>query len=121
MHTVSITQSDLNALRSQLIERGLALRADMQAATAARQAHEAGGEVKDLKDQAADWLQTEVQDAEVLRDIHELTLIEQALRRMGDGTYGECAECGEPISMKRLRALPAALRCATCQAAVERR
>lgn len=34
--------------------------------------------------------------------------IEDALRRIENGTYGLCAETGEPISLKRLEARPIA-------------
>jgi RNA polymerase-binding transcription factor len=39
----------------------------------------------------------------------------EALRRLVDGKYGLCIDCGEPISGQRLRALPFALRCLRCQ------
>lgn len=44
----------------------------------------------------------------------ELRGIEKALRRIEDGTYGECAECGEPISEQRLKALPYTSLCIDC-------
>lgn len=34
--------------------------------------------------------------------------------RLADGTYGQCARCGEPIENNRLRALPAAEFCLRC-------
>lgn len=44
----------------------------------------------------------------------EIRQIEQALRRLGDGSYGECTECGEAISEKRLAALPYTSLCIDC-------
>ena len=41
----------------------------------------------------------------------QLDLVEKALQRMDDGTYGICEVCGEPISAERLEALPATARC----------
>ena len=38
----------------------------------------------------------------------------EALRRMGQGEYGFCADCGEDIPYKRLALDPAASRCVTC-------
>ncbi len=50
-----------------------------------------------------------------------LEQIDEALGRMEAGLYGICATCGEPIDPARLDALPYALRCAPCEAAVEER
>lgn len=50
-------------------------------------------------------------DREVNAEIRE---IDQALRRLEDGTYGDCAECGEPIGEQRLKALPFARLCIDC-------
>jgi DnaK suppressor protein len=43
-----------------------------------------------------------------------------ALDRIGKGTYGVCAECGEPIEAGRLRVLPEAETCIRCQERLER-
>jgi len=40
--------------------------------------------------------------------------IEAALIRLGDGTYGRCTVCGQPIAEARLDALPAARTCIAC-------
>ncbi|MGH3442450.1 MAG: TraR/DksA family transcriptional regulator [Nitriliruptorales bacterium] len=40
-----------------------------------------------------------------------LTQVEDALKRMDDGTYGLCERCGEPIEPGRLEALPYATLC----------
>ncbi len=45
----------------------------------------------------------------------ELKLIEEALQRIKDGTYGICAQCGKKISAQRLRAVPWAQNCIDCQ------
>jgi DnaK suppressor protein len=42
-----------------------------------------------------------------------------ALRRISNGTYGICQECDEPISAKRLAAIPAAAYCIRCQEAMD--
>lgn len=43
-----------------------------------------------------------------------LIKIDAALRRIEEGEYGFCLNCGEPISVKRLEVDPAAPRCITC-------
>jgi DnaK suppressor protein len=44
-----------------------------------------------------------------------LTQIDAALRRLEDGHYGNCFECGGDIGEARLRALPFAVRCRSCE------
>jgi DnaK suppressor protein len=44
----------------------------------------------------------------------EIEAIDAALTRMADGEYGRCADCGEPIPVERLEALPTAMRCVEC-------
>jgi DnaK suppressor protein len=41
----------------------------------------------------------------------EVMQLDAALRRMDEGQYGECIECGQEIPIDRLRALPFTLRC----------
>jgi DnaK suppressor protein len=54
----------------------------------------------------------DVQAACVRRRIAETA---QALRRMSEGSYGQCAYCEQPIPLGRLRATPHAAFCAFCQ------
>ncbi len=48
-----------------------------------------------------------------------LNNIDTALRRLREGTYGDCFECGREIAQARLRALPFAVRCKDCEHARE--
>ena len=50
----------------------------------------------------------------------EVQSIDRALRRLEEGSYGQCNECGEPIAEARLRALPFAEMCVKCQQAYEK-
>jgi DnaK suppressor protein len=64
-------------------------------------------------------LQEEIQFALIQMNAETLKRIDAALRRIGEGTYGECVECGEKIPEARLRALPFAVRCRDCEEARE--
>jgi len=43
-----------------------------------------------------------------------------ALRRVEQGNYGMCVDCGRPVPEGRLEARPEAARCVNCQAARDR-
>ena len=47
----------------------------------------------------------------------ELSLIERALLRIKNGTYGICSRCTQPIAPRRLQAVPWAECCVECQEA----
>lgn len=49
-----------------------------------------------------------------------LQSVNEALHKMDDGTYGTCAECGQPIPENRLRALPEATHCISCQSKLDK-
>jgi DnaK suppressor protein len=64
-------------------------------------------------------IQDEIEFALIQMKAETLTKIEEALRRLEEGTFGYCFECGEEISERRLRALPFAVRCKDCEEARE--
>ena len=72
-----------------------------------------------------DWAVADAMAAQditlVSRDLAELANVEEALARLGDGSYGECVDCGNAIPFPRLAAYPAARRCVACQEAAEKR
>lgn len=57
--------------------------------------------------------------ARASQDRGRLRLIQRALERINDGSFGICAECEGPIGLKRLQALPWASHCIQCQEQTE--
>ena len=53
------------------------------------------------------------------RDRNELRLIEEAVFRINEGTYGACESCEKKISLKRLQSMPLTSLCIECQEAAE--
>jgi DnaK suppressor protein len=49
-----------------------------------------------------------------IRDRAKLALIDVALKRIEDGVYGDCEECGEEIVEGRLLAFPHVATCVDC-------
>ena len=64
-------------------------------------------------------IQDEIEFALLQLKAETLHKIDVALRRLEEGTYGQCFECGDQIPEVRLRALPFAVRCMDCEEARE--
>jgi len=86
------------------------------------------GETKQLVDTAldnGDWSVVDLSEDISLRQLstHSETLlkIDEAIRKIDDGTYGKCEDCGEDISVERLKVLPFAIYCVDCQERREQR
>jgi len=68
----------------------------------------------DFSEQAAELENQDALGAIENSELQEIRQIQVALQRIADGTYGVCANCGEAIDPKRLKALPTASRCISC-------
>jgi RNA polymerase-binding protein DksA len=73
----------------------------------------------DEEERAAKELEVELDI--VLLEMHsrQVREIETALQLLEAGAYGRCVDCDEPIQASRLQARPFAIRCHTCQKALE--
>ena len=76
-------------------------------------------EVLDQGESSEVDIQEDIEFALIQMKAETLTKIDAALRRLEEGTYGDCFECGEEIAEARLRALPFAVRCKDCEEARE--
>ena len=54
------------------------------------------------------------------REALNMKKIIEALRRIEEGTFGECTSCGEDIEVRRLEAKPTATLCVKCKEEQER-
>lgn len=77
-------------------------------------------QVRDSEDDSFSNLVVDLNYSEIERDADELRRIEGSLRRLSDGTYGTCIDCGKDISVARLKAEPTAARCIECQEIFEK-
>jgi DnaK suppressor protein len=50
----------------------------------------------------------------------QLDVVNRAIAKVTEGSYGRCDDCGEPIEGPRLEALPTAIRCLSCQASTRK-
>lgn len=72
-----------------------------------------------------DQATTDIEQSMRMRLLNRETLyikkIEEALKRIEEGTFGECEDCGEDIEVRRLEARPTATLCVSCKEEEERR
>ena len=80
------------------------------------------GETRQLVDTAlddGDWSVVDLSEDISLRQLsahrENLQKIDEAIRKLEEGTYGICEDCGEEISEQRLKILPFAIYCIDCQ------
>lgn len=78
-----------------------------------------GHEVQDFKDIASGDLAAAVDDAQAAHAAQELEQLGAALRRIAEGSYGQCVDCGDAIDLRRLTAMPSTAVCTPCQAVRE--
>jgi len=53
--------------------------------------------------------------------LERINQVERAIDRLGEGNYGWCERCGNPIPVERLAAFPSATLCVSCKQLEERR
>src|SRR5205814_7693037 len=116
------TQQHLTTMRDLLTYHIHELEAEVHAA-ALQRASEAGavdpGTVSDRKEEAEAEQRAELLSQSDRLAADALSDCRAALRRLDEGVYGDCRDCGEPIPLPRLMVLPHAERCARCQGAFE--
>jgi DnaK suppressor protein len=109
-------------LKAILEERRREIMSEVQGRMRDVRAEGAGSAVQGVLDAAESSeldIQDEIEFALIQMKAETLNRIDEALRRLEEGTYGYCFECGDEISEKRLRALPFAVRCKDCEEARE--
>ena len=105
----------LAALRDALLKK----RSEILAASTGTRPLPAAADVNsrqgDLADQASGNNEVHIQLKLKQTDAKILQAIEEALVRMDKGTYGICRDCGEPIAVARLEAIPWTRVCISCK------
>ncbi len=118
----SVMETDIARFRSLLKQKRAALREDIRNELLRADSElyiEIAGRVHDLGEESVADLLADQNITVIDRHVSELRDVEEALRRMDQGTYGRCTDCGEPISQERLEVVPSTIRCTKCQARIE--
>ena len=115
---MSLNRREIIQLASAIEERRGALLEEIRSDVARAREEQYGaiaGATHDIGDEAVADLLTDLGQAELTRDVGELRELEAALKRLAEGTYGLCLDCGADIPFERLSAQPGAARCVECQ------
>lgn len=77
--------------------------------------------IQDTADEAYNIYNKNIMLGKVETDALKLRLVDQALARIANDTYGVCIECEEAIEEKRLEYVPFARYCTDCKSELERK
>lgn len=119
---------DVRPFKEKLLQLRARLRGDVSAmadATLRRTRSEASGDLSSMPihmaDIGSDNFDQEFTLSLMANDEETLELIESALERIEEGTYGSCTECGARIPKTRLNAIPYTPYCIKCADQSQRR
>jgi DnaK suppressor protein len=116
----SAKTSRYTELKKMLEDRRRQLMSDVQGRI--RDVRGEGNKDREVLDQGESSevdIQDDIEFALIQMKSETLNKINEALRRLDEGTYGNCFECGDEVAEARLRALPFAVRCKDCEEARE--
>ena len=116
-----ISDAELEAYKSRLIALRARIRGDVSTMTdgaLSQSRSEAAGDLSvmplHMADIGTDNFETEQTLSFIQSDHATLALIEEALERIRNGTYGICEDCGAMIPKVRLNVLPYTASCVHC-------
>ncbi len=109
----------VKSYRDRLLERRESLFSQVTEAEMSSRERDAEA-TQDPADMAANAYTKELLISMSANDRRLLELIDEALKRVEAGEYGDCINCGEPVQEKRLDAVPWARYCVRCQDLQER-
>jgi len=115
---VAMTRTEIREVKDQLLEyRSLLMRQISETTKSIREA--SAGEFRDTGDRIWKINTSNLWSSQGSLRSHRLQLVEDALKRIDQGTFGTCQDCEKAIEEKRLRAIPWARLCLKCQEAAE--
>lgn len=111
-----LTKSELDKLR-KILERQLGdLQTDQKREI---KAHANSTLLPDINDQASFESERNFEIRIKDRERKLINKVKEAIKRVGEGGYGICESCGEPIAVKRLMVRPVTTFCIHCKSEME--
>jgi DnaK suppressor protein len=114
---MALRKERLETIRKQLVARRQALATELTRTTAGFIDDEPS--YTDSIDQASADADKTLAVHIANRERNVLSEIDEALRRIEEGSFGECESCGEGIAEARMRAYPASTLCIDCKTELE--
>lgn len=112
-----LTKTQLDAVKASLLEERAQLVdqvAELEAEADVKNWRD-GGFDDDPADSGSASFERETAQSLSMHARNMLAQIDDALRRIEAGSYGNCAQCDQPIAKARLEALPATTLCMDCK------
>ena len=125
--SIAFNKDQIKQFRQLLITERAKLAEEIRAIAqdASKSPREASGDLSaytlHMADMAADTYDRELSMNIVSSEQELLYQIDDALKRLDDGSFGLCQQCNESITMSRLKAVPYASLCIKCQRAKEQK
>ena len=110
-----MTPSDLDYFKKQLLQKRTELIDIVHKTENYGREMDVEVEAMDLADRASKSYTKEFMFSLSNLERQLIILVEEALVRIREGSYGECTHCGENVGRRRLEAVPWALLCVRCQ------
>ena len=121
-------KKEFDIFRDLLLEKRKAVMESIQQIekdTLKKSQREASGDLSGytyhMADMATDNFDTEFSLNLASAEQRVLYEIDEALKRIEEGTYGDCLLCGKKITPQRLKAVPSASFCISCQEEEEKK
>jgi len=108
-----LTKEDIEKFKDRLLKEKLQILSDVLGEELALK-HFFSQVEGDIADRAQDLYENQVLASLSGLQRETIDKINEALRRIEEGTYGKCASCGADIEIERLEAIPYAILCSAC-------
>ena len=105
----------LEQFKKTLEERQRVLRESVSRTEQDGRTADVSDSAQDIADRASSSYQKEFLFHQSNNDRQLLAMVDSALERIRQGSYGECVSCGNEINAKRLQAVPWTRYCISCQ------
>jgi RNA polymerase-binding protein DksA len=122
-----MTKQQLKQFRAVLLKERAKCVGEIKAIAreASKNPREASGDLSaytvHMADMSADTYERELAMNLASSEQEVLYQIDDALKRMDEGAYGSCQQCGKPIALSRLKAVPYTSLCISCQRVKEQK